>query len=594
MHYVGIDLAWGQRNPTGVAVLDDEGRLVHVSQQQTDDQILDAVREHVEGPCLVAFDAPLVVRNETGNRPAEAALNADFARFDAGAHPSNTGKKEFRAGTRGGRLADVLGLDLDPRSTADRRALEVYPHAANVALFRLGRILRYKNRTGRTLDFLRSELLRLTALLESLADASPRMDVTGNPDWKALVAAAEGAARKSELRFVEDQVDAVVCAYVALLAGTQPERLTVYGDAENGAIVTPTLPADHGPGEDRTPEPSSWSPSSVDRVDRVRAAVADFAAGHADLEATTEEYVALVRGLLDDAGINYLTVTGRAKSVASFAIKAQRETDGRPAFPDPLRDIADQVGLRVITYLHRDVAAVAELLADQFTVLDDRDLGKETASQGRFGYASRHVQIAVPEDGPAASDLVRARDAQVQVRTVLQHAWAEFEHATRYKGSIPAADVSDLDRRFTLAAGLLEMADKEFSAIHERLRATGSDRRVGSVSDAPRVEAEDLAIFLTERYAEAGWSRPDHYAWMSGLLLELGITSVEALGSLLETVDAEGITARMGYRYPPGAVRRLDDALLDVYGPRYLALPGNEKRVDALKARLAKLRADDD
>ena len=139
------------------------------------------------------------------------------------------------------------------------------------------------------------------------------------------------------------------------------------------------------------------------------------------------------------------------------------------------------------------------------------------------------------------------------------------------------------------------MADQEFAAIHERLRATGSDRRVGgSPGEAPAVEAEDLAIFLTERYAEAGWSRPDHYAWMSGLLLELGITSVDELDVLLETVDAEAITARMGYRYPPGAVRRLDDALLDVYGPRYLALHGNEKREDALKARLAKLRAEDD
>ena len=188
-------------------------------------------------------------------------------------------------------------------------------------------------------------------------------------------------------------------------------------------------------------------------------------------------------------------------------------------FPDPLRDIADQVGLRVITYLHRDVAAVAGVLADQFTVLDDRDLGKETASQGRFGYASRHLQIALP-DGDVSKP-VHLEGAQVQVRTVLQHAWAEFEHATRYKGTIPAADVSELDRRFTLAAGLLEMADSEFSAIHERLRATGSDRRVGLAGDTPRVDAEDLAIFLTERYAEAGWSRPDHYAWMSGLLLEL-------------------------------------------------------------------------
>ena len=66
---------------------------------------------------------------------------------------------------------------------------------------------------------------------------------------------------------------------------------------------------------------------------------------------------------------------------------------------------------------------------------------------------------------------------QVQVRTVLQHAWAEFEHAIRYKGTIPEEHGPDLDRRFTLAAGLLELADREFSMIHDRLQATVSDQR---------------------------------------------------------------------------------------------------------------------
>ena len=45
----------------------------------------------------------------------------------------------------------------------------------------------------------------------------------------------------------------------------------------------------------------------------------------------------------------------------------------------------------------------------------------------------------------------------------------------------------------------------------------------------------------------------------------------------------------MGYRYPPGAVRRLDDALLSVYGQRYVDLHGNSHRVRLLSARLEKL-----
>ena len=95
MFHIGVDLAWGLKRPTGLAVLDDAGRLVHVSAVRTDEEILAALAPYVEGDCLVAIDAPLIVTNPTGNRPAEAALNRDFARFDAGAHPSNTGKPEF-------------------------------------------------------------------------------------------------------------------------------------------------------------------------------------------------------------------------------------------------------------------------------------------------------------------------------------------------------------------------------------------------------------------------------------------------------------------------------------------------------------------
>ena len=174
MHFVGVDLAWGDRKPTGLAVLDDGGHLVAVSAADTDDAIGAALAPYVRGDCLVAIDAPLVVRNATGNRPCEAALNRDFARFDAGAHPANTRKPEFATEPRGARLARALDLDIDPQSRARRRAIEVYPHPATVALFRLGRTLKYKNKPGRSLDQLRDELLSLVHHLEGLADAPPR------------------------------------------------------------------------------------------------------------------------------------------------------------------------------------------------------------------------------------------------------------------------------------------------------------------------------------------------------------------------------------------------------------------------------------
>ena len=250
MHYIGVDLAWGQRQPTGVAVLDAEGRLLAVGAARTDQEILDLLAPYAAGECLVALDAPIIVRNPTGNRPAEAALNKDFARFDAGAHPSNTGKAEFRDQPRAATIAAGLGLDVNPRSGRARRAIEVYPHPATVALFRLGRTLKYKNKPGRDLERLRAELLALVRLVEGLADAEPPLHVDGPSvdvpaagAWRALRTAVERAGRKSELRVVEDQVDAVLCAYIARFATERPSETTIYGDPADGCIVTPRYPA---------------------------------------------------------------------------------------------------------------------------------------------------------------------------------------------------------------------------------------------------------------------------------------------------------------------------------------------------------------
>ena len=279
---------------------------------------------------------------------------------------------------------------------------------------------------------------------------------------------------------------------------------------------------------------------------------------HPELGPVTTRFVSLIRGLLDEAGINYLTVTGRAKSIESFAAKAARDRDGVPLHSDPLREITDQVGVRVITYVQSDVVAVAELLADEFTVLEDRDMGQETAREGRFGYSSRHVLVSLdgsaveqtlesasPTTEPAATGGTAPaysplRCASVQLRTVLQHAWAEFEHDIRYKGTVPPEHVPDLERRFTLAAGLLELADREFSTIRDKLQAGMGDETAAHPDETdPRISAQELATFLAGRYASAGWSRTEHYTWISGILLELGIVSLDELSDcLLYTSDA--------------------------------------------------------
>ena len=572
MHFVGLDLAWGEKNQTGVAAIDADGRLLHVGAAGDDESIAAAIAPYLRDDCVVAIDAPLIVPNQAGARPCERALNRDFSRFEAGARPAFRERPEFNP-PRGEVLAIRLGLDLDPASHARRRAIEVFPHPASVVLFNLDKTLKYKR--GKFEDRKRA-LLELMTHIEELDDKTPRLRVNRSVTWVELRKRVEAATRPGQLDRDEDPVDAVLCAYIALYRYQRPEDVTTYGDFETGYIVTPTLPADRAaaPAERKSSPPESISV-------KARTAVADYAARRPALEAATDNYLQLVTALLDDAGINYLSITARTKSVESFAAKAERTVDGTRLFSDPLVEITDQIGLRVITYLREDVEAVATLLADEMRLLDDRDMGLETAREGRWGYASRHLLVGVGGEQQPAS---------IQVRTVLQHAWAEFEHDIRYKGSIPAEHVPDLDRRFTLAAGLLELADREFTAIRERLRVSMPEQTIAEDETDPRIATPVLATYLGNRYSDAGWSRTDHYAWISGLLLELGITSLDELSTVLDSVDADAVNATMGYRYPAGAVRRLDDALLAVFGDRYLNLHGNAHRVALLGERLKRLR----
>lgn len=611
VHFVGIDLAWGDRAPTGLAVLDETGHLLHLSRATSDDSIVESLAGFLTGDCVVGIDAPLVVPNATGSRPCEAALSLDFARFDAGTHPSNTRKSEFSGIPRGARVAARFGLDTDPASASRRRAIEVYPHAAMVALFKLGRTLKYKQRSNRSFRLLHAEMLRLITLLESLQRDSLPLHVGGCAEWTALVAAVAGAQRKSELHRAEDQIDAVVCAYVAMVAARRPESITTYGDALTGYIVTPTLPVGLQPTPRRTialagpegdpPEPDreplvpreESSEPAGESANLVREALSTYVRLQPQVEECARRLASWLTSVLDDAGINYLDVAWRGKSVASFAAKMnQAAVDGTLLYPEPLRDITDQIGTRVITYVTSDVAAVVDLIADQLRVVDDKDLGQATANEGRFGYTSRHLQVALDQvwlgDLPAGA--VRVSSAQIQIRTVLQHAWAEFEHDIRYKGTIPEVLAPDLNRRFTLAAGLLELADREFEVIRDRLRQRMTPGEPEADPNDPRIGHQELAAFLAGHYPDAGWSRTDHYTWMSGLLLELGITSLRELAGLLPAVDSPAITDRMGYKYPPGAVRRLDDALLAVFGARYLGLHGNAHRRALLRTRLERMR----
>jgi hypothetical protein len=116
---------------------------------------------------------------------------------------------------RGRRIARELGLSIDPSfetGSGVRRAIEVYPHPAIVALFALPLTLKHKAKSGRATAGRCAAFAQLLAHLEGLADASPPLDVTASPRWRDLRLAVAEPATGAALDRAEDEIDAYVCA----------------------------------------------------------------------------------------------------------------------------------------------------------------------------------------------------------------------------------------------------------------------------------------------------------------------------------------------------------------------------------------------
>ncbi len=243
--FIGIDLAWSDRNPSGVAVIRD-GRLVASSGGLGKmSEILDFVGAHLSrrNGSIVAVDAPLKVPNETGIRACDRALSADWRPYQAGAYPANRKLLERDGVVRGEALTAALSerfkfyeSDVIPRRTKARLVCEVYPHPALVSLFGLDRILKYKRGRGRSFEERWSELDRYRKLLRKLRKADPRLRRTRRLLKSTEVYGLRGAA----LQAYEDALDAITCAYIAsYLWRHGPRVVSRYGSLEEGHILVP-------------------------------------------------------------------------------------------------------------------------------------------------------------------------------------------------------------------------------------------------------------------------------------------------------------------------------------------------------------------
>lgn len=233
MRILGLDLAWGDRNPDGVALLEVDGtsaRLVDSRRVEGDEALLRWVDHAAPAsqPALLLIDAPVVCPNATGSRPVDRESHRVFGRQHAGCHPSNQRlcARPLRLVSRLKALGIGIGWEAHP---SGRWMAEVYPHAALVRFFGLDRILKYKRGpvASRRREFRRLQTLiagRRPVLFPDL-ESGPLLGELLTLPWT---------------KDAEDRLDAVICGLIGLHHVSHRGRCSeVLGDLDTGFILVP-------------------------------------------------------------------------------------------------------------------------------------------------------------------------------------------------------------------------------------------------------------------------------------------------------------------------------------------------------------------
>lgn len=261
-----------------------------------------------------------------------------------------------------------------------------------------------------------------------------------------------------------------------------------------------------------------------------------------------EEVDSILRGLVKESGILVTGIEHRLKREKSLEGKLYKNGD----VYQKLSDITDILGARIICYFGDDVDKMGRLIEKSFKIDWNRSSDKrELIAADKFGYLSLHYICSLPDNGSYPEELCGKR-FEIQIRTILQHAWAAIDHDLGYKSEfgVPRA----VARSFARIAGLLEVADNEFIRTRDELNNYIDDTREKIINDNAGDVLIDMIslneymkrnkkmrVFLEELAAIEGSEISD--VDPEGYIVQLKWLGIETIGQLQEFFERNRDTA---------------------------------------------------
>ncbi|MBE3095250.1 MAG: hypothetical protein IMZ52_09490 [Actinobacteria bacterium] len=206
---------------------------------------------------------------------------------------------------------------------------------------------------------------------------------------------------------------------------------------------------------------------------------------------------------LDDAKISYLQVSYRIKDFDSFIDKCRR----KKYYNEPFVKCTDICGLRIIYYYLTDIEKISKIIEKEFDVLEKEDK-LQILSKDQFGYRDFQFIVKIKKEWSKTPNYRGLEDfvAEIQVRTILMHAWDEIEHELSYKKDEEIKQ--KIKRKLSKISAKLEDADEDF----EEVRNEATEYRKEIIDKAKKEEGKfdkNLPLNLDSLQAFLDYNFPD-------------------------------------------------------------------------------------
>jgi ppGpp synthetase/RelA/SpoT-type nucleotidyltranferase len=272
---------------------------------------------------------------------------------------------------------------------------------------------------------------------------------------------------------------------------------------------------------------SKIDPDSLDnfwseKTDTIRA----FIENRSKFKKLCEEVLYILRTKLKKRNIEYAYVTSRTKTLNSFIEKASRKN-----YQNPLEETKDIAGVRIIFLYKSNMPLIDKIISSEFKVVKKEDKIKDQ-DPDRFGYADLQYQVQLGQMSSGARyDELRGLKCEIQVRTVLQDAWAIIAHHLVYKkeSEVP----KEFRRNLNSLVAIFENADSQFDKLKNEIDKYKRNLETKQLKEDELLDQEinyDILLeYLRKKYPSIDPGPPQHLSVLIAELLRSGYTNIQKL-----------------------------------------------------------------